>query len=252
MAQQVTASPSGTLASEGLQNTVSLAEPSTASPSNITLSTTAGTPYTPTSRSSSLLQYMSIAPTTTHSHHTSPTLYPLLRHNTTATTATKTTQSASPLFTADVSIPSTGNGSSSETGDSLYNYFYIFLAVFLVALAAGCWFFRRQRRMKRNGRRNLRHSALARDLDGLSAAPRRWLPASWRSDHGATAAARREEGLDESGIAPPPYQSASSGHGVPSARPAIPLKTFTLSTGVGTKPPGYLPTVTEIHPTDES
>ena len=88
--------------------------------------------------------------------------------------------------------------------------------------------------------------ALARDLDGW-VNTRRWMHGAWR--HNQTAAfVRREEGLNEHGEAPPPYQPKSevtvgqedAGTAQDSASGlTIPLRTLSRDAIEGSRPPEY-------------
>lgn len=222
--------------------------PTTSQPGTFTFT------YPSSTLAPSSVSSISSPPTTStsrpHSYtYTSPFTYTGPHHrNLTATTSTaSSTGSLSPLYTEDATY---GNSDSDSDRSSIYNYYYIFIALFLIAVVAGLYFVRRRRHAKRAGRRHLRQTALARDLDGWSG-PRRWLYGNWRTDH--VAQLRREEGLDESGNAPPPYQPGavgSAGRGDLHAPVAIPLRTFSR-THLGTKPPDYVPTIIEVHSEDE-
>lgn len=91
-----------------------------------------------------------------------------------------------------------------ERNEKAFNYYFLILAGIVFALAIGLWWIRRRkRRQKEQMRLNGQH-ALARDLDGW-ANSRRWMNGNWRQNQSPTVSGH-EEGLNEHGEAPPPYQ----------------------------------------------
>ncbi|KZF18931.1 hypothetical protein L228DRAFT_271565 [Xylona heveae TC161] len=97
------------------------------------------------------------------------------------------------------------DGQSGAQGqrDGLLNYYFLLLAILIIIIGVAYWVFHRRRKNKVARVRNSGQNALARDLDGW--APRsRWIYGGWRGVMGGNA--RHEEGLDEHGEAPPPYQ----------------------------------------------
>jgi hypothetical protein len=90
--------------------------------------------------------------------------------------------------------------------ESVFNYYFLFLAAFGVLLVVGLWMMHKRREKKKEQRRRSGHNALARDLDGW-VNTRRWMHGAWRPAAGFV---RREEGLNEHGEAPPPYQPKSA------------------------------------------
>jgi hypothetical protein len=90
--------------------------------------------------------------------------------------------------------------------ESVFNYYFLFLAAFGVLLVVGLWMIHKRREKKKEQRRRSGHNALARDLDGW-VNTRRWMHGAWRPAAGFV---RREEGLNEHGEAPPPYQPKSA------------------------------------------
>jgi hypothetical protein len=89
------------------------------------------------------------------------------------------------------------------------------------------------------------HNALARDMDGW-VNTRRWFHGTFRQNQSA-AFVRREEGLDERGEAPPPYQPKSdvnAAHATGTTQDAVsglavPMQTLSRDTAVQGRPPDY-------------
>ncbi|KAF2243948.1 hypothetical protein BU26DRAFT_436278 [Trematosphaeria pertusa] len=137
--------------------------------------------------------------------------------------------------------------------ESVFNYYFLFLAVFGVAVAVFLWWLHRRRKRRKEQMRLSGQNALARDLDGWINT-RRWFHGAWRHNQ-TTAFVRREEGLNEHGEAPPPYQPKSdvtAAHdGIaqdPATRLAIPLRTLSRDEIEQSRPPEYRETISRGGP----
>lgn len=129
--------------------------------------------------------------------------------------------------------------------ESVFNYYFLFLAAFGVLIVVGLWWIHRRRKRRKEQMRLSGHNALARDLDGW-VNTRRWMHGAWR--YNQPAFVRREEGLDEHGEAPPPYQPKSEATvaqgDIAAAQDAtagltIPLRTLSRDEIERSRPPGY-------------
>ncbi|ORY07671.1 hypothetical protein BCR34DRAFT_452086, partial [Clohesyomyces aquaticus] len=127
----------------------------------------------------------------------------------------------------------------------VFNYYFLFLAVFGVLVAISLWWIHRRRKRRKEQMRLSGQHALARDLDGW-VNTRRWMHGGWR--HNQSGFVRREEGLDEHGEAPPPYEpkgetsvavggANSTGEGT--ADISIPLRTLQRDDIERSRPPEY-------------
>lgn len=85
-----------------------------------------------------------------------------------------------------------------------FNYYFVFLAVLAVAIGILLWWLHHKRKKHLELRRMNGQRALARDMEGWVGV-RRFMHGR---HHGGTFV-RREEGLDETGAPPPPYQPKS-------------------------------------------
>ncbi|MCJ1365385.1 hypothetical protein MMC16_004506 [Acarospora aff. strigata] len=96
---------------------------------------------------------------------------------------------------------------------TLINYYFLLLFLLILIFLFLVWTFHRRRKQKRAASRNNRHNALARDLEGWLG-NRRWVSyggnggRGWRDviGGGGGGQGQRQEGLDERGEAPPPYE----------------------------------------------
>ncbi|KAH7135039.1 hypothetical protein B0J11DRAFT_412723, partial [Dendryphion nanum] len=127
-----------------------------------------------------------------------------------------------------------------------FNYYFLILAAFGVAVAIGLWLVRRRKRRQKEQMRLRGQNALARDLEGWSNS-RRWMHGTWRHNH-TSALVRREEGLNEHGEAPPPYHPKNnittvhnSSGGAPDAMAGLtaPLRTLSRDEAELPRPPAY-------------
>jgi hypothetical protein len=127
---------------------------------------------------------------------------------------------------------------------SVFNFYFLFLAAFGVLVAAFLWWFHLRRQRRKHAHRMSGQHAMAQDLEGWVGA-RRFMHGSY-GRYEAAGRVRREDGLDENGEAPPPYQpksevglnadavrGASSGGSL-----AIPLRAI-VRDGAAERPPGY-------------
>ncbi|QDS67881.1 hypothetical protein FKW77_008042 [Venturia effusa] len=96
-----------------------------------------------------------------------------------------------------------------DSHSGLLNYYFVFLALFICLLVIGVYFIHKRKRAQKQASRNSGENALARDLDGWTSGPRRWIVGHRREESRNTRSGREEEGLDEFGEAPPPYIQAT-------------------------------------------
>jgi hypothetical protein len=154
--------------------------------------------------------------------------------------ATDDTPGLFPFANPDSDQPDLEN----ERNQGVFNYYFLILAVFGVVIAVALWWIRRRRKRRKEQMRLSGQNALARDLDGW-VSTRRWMHGAWR--HNQTAGfVRREEGLNEHGEAPPPYQPKSEVTVAPDGTPqdatsglAIPLRTLSRDGIETVQPPEY-------------
>jgi hypothetical protein len=159
---------------------------------------------------------------------------------TSTTTMDDSPQGPSPLF--PLADPTTTDQQRSE---SVFNYYFLFLAAFGLLLVVGLWMIHKRRQKKKEQMRLSGHNALARDLDGW-VNTRRWVHGAWRPTAGFV---RREEGFNEHGEAPPPYQTKTADtvlvqgpDGTPhdlAANLTIPLRTLSRDEIERSRLPGY-------------
>lgn len=164
------------------------------------------------------------------------------------------TAAAVPTATLDPFIP-TGTTPGSDLDnqrEGLLNYYFIFIALAVIFLGLCAWLFHRRRRRLKARSQSRGRSALARDLHGWRA-PRRWMHGRWRSvSHGIGLLphhfqpARRpehepDEGVDEHGEPPPPYEPMHGRQHSGAALPpvTIPLRTLSRDGPLQPKPPDY-------------
>lgn len=147
------------------------------------------------------------------------------------------------------SIPSSDQDDPDDSHSGLLNYYFVFLALFICLLVIGVYFIHKRKRARKQAFRNSGQNALARDLDGWTGGPRRWIVGHRREESRNTRLGREEEGLNEFGEAPPPYIQATKtvdgqerGVEESQAHVQVPLSTLSRNeferpaTG---KPPGY-------------
>jgi len=174
-----------------------------------------------------------------------------------------TKDNAPPLQPAPTSSATSAasDTNSIDRESHLLNYYFVFLALAGVAVCVAGYMIHRRRRRRKAQFHNSGQTALARDLDGW-VNTRRWYYGSGRGGLGGSLA-RREEGLDEHGEAPPPYKPradattdtpgiAGGTTVLPSGEDhdavtglSIPLRTLSRAGRATLKPPGYQET---IHP----
>jgi hypothetical protein len=138
----------------------------------------------------------------------------------------------------------TTDRSDHDEDESVFNYYFLFLAVLGVLVGLLLWWLHWRRKQRKARMRRSGQDALARDLEGWTGT-RRFYHGSYGRHQ--VSYVRRQEGLDEHGEAPPPYQSKSDttvdapseqAHGTASSL-AIPLRTLPRDEGERARPPGY-------------
>lgn len=136
-----------------------------------------------------------------------PTSIPSVNITPTLTTfqTEKTASSASspnlspPSAPTPTPSPITNEGPHAD--EKIINFYFLFIAVFVVILFGLHWFYRRRKKRKIAIARTRGHNEIARDVEGLMG-NRRWRYGGRRA---FVSDVHREEGLDERGEAPPPY-----------------------------------------------
>lgn len=156
----------------------------------------------------------------------------------TSTTSRRTADIHPPLYQP----PSTGaqHDPNKERNEKAFNYYFLILGGIVLAIALFLWWVRRRKRLQKEQMRLSGQNALARDLDGW-ANSRRWLHGTWRQNQNATLT-RHDEGLNEQGEAPPPYQSkneVSSETRDPSTSLAVPMHALSRDELYSFRPPAY-------------
>jgi hypothetical protein len=161
-----------------------------------------------------------------------------------SSTASNATASATGEHTNDPLGPSSSQMHPGHIDPALKYYFLIAALLGVLAIALSWWARIRQRRRKEQMGLGRQH-ALERDMEGWINT-RRWYPGIRR--HNQTAAfIRREEGLNEHGEAPPPYEPetdvtvarAARDFQEPVGRMAIPLRTLSRDEIEQGRPPRY-------------
>ncbi|KAF2706154.1 hypothetical protein K504DRAFT_505114 [Pleomassaria siparia CBS 279.74] len=174
------------------------------------------------------------------------TLFTVSTEPNTTTSSTSSTTSGDPpdqypLF--PIAQPPDGE---QQRNESVFNYYFLFLAAFVAIIVVGLWLIHRRRKKRKEQMRLSGQHALARDLDGW-VNTRRWMHGNWRHNQ-ASAFVRREEGLNEHGEAPPPYQPKSdvtvSQGDVEATQDSargltIPLRALSRDEMERSQPPGY-------------
>ncbi|CAO2655543.1 Nn.00g043460.m01.CDS01 [Neocucurbitaria sp. VM-36] len=171
---------------------------------------------------------------------------------------TLTTVSSSPNATLSSSSPGTEQTSSDilpaainphdngTDNGAVFNYYFLFLVMFGVLVAVLLWWLQRQKKRRKELTRLGAQDALARDMEGWTNT-RRFMHGRYARNHQA-AFIRREEGLDEHGEAPPPYQpkneATEAQEPVEAAQTAasrvtIPLRTVAKDVIDRSRPPAY-------------
>lgn len=101
--------------------------------------------------------------------------------------------------------PATDGSTQQPVHDAyVFNYYFLFLALFAVLIATLLWWLHLRRKRQKQQRRLSGQHALARDVEGWAGA-RRFMHGRYGRFHTSTRV-RHIEGLDEHGEAPPPYQ----------------------------------------------
>ncbi|KAI9826683.1 MAG: hypothetical protein M1819_007317 [Sarea resinae] len=126
--------------------------------------------------------------------------------STPSSTAPSSSSASASASSTNSSAPSSTSSSSKHDDDGLLNYYFLLLAILVFFLIAGWWAFNRRKKNKSARARNNGQNALAMDLEGWTSNSR-WMHGGWRGMVGVgERREEREEGLDERGEAPPPYQ----------------------------------------------
>jgi hypothetical protein len=135
--------------------------------------------------------------------------------------------------------------SAHQPNESVFNYYFLFLVLFGLVVAVALWYLHRHRKKRKEQMRLSGQTALARDMDGWINT-RRWFHGAWRPNQ-TVAFVRREEGLNERGEPPPPYEPKSEA--TVSQQPngtqqslnglTIPLRTLSIEEVGQGRPPRY-------------
>ncbi|KAF2130490.1 hypothetical protein P153DRAFT_356249 [Dothidotthia symphoricarpi CBS 119687] len=99
------------------------------------------------------------------------------------------------------------DGQKLRTDENVFNYYFLFFALFGALVAGSLWWAHRRRKKQKEQTRLSGQHALAQDLEGLINTRRFMHGENSHSQTGALI--QREEGLDEHGEAPPPYKPKS-------------------------------------------
>ncbi|KAB2569356.1 hypothetical protein DBV05_g11959 [Lasiodiplodia theobromae] len=162
-----------------------------------------------------------------------------------------------------------GDSDSSLTRDGLLNLYFLFIAIVVILLVVALLLLHRRKKRRKAMMRNYGQSALAQDINGHhhNNNTSRWLPGPGRWMMGGAGASGThrapEEGLNERGEAPPPYNQPPGGPPQPAYAPGasyvamppppppgwqsdagltIPMRTLSRDTQ-GNKPPDYQETL---------
>lgn len=159
--------------------------------------------------------------------------------STTIPTGSSTATPYSPTATND-------NNDNRDVG-GLVNYYFVFLALFVLIACMGAFFMYRRKKKAMMMYRNGQSDALQQDVhlwDPTRARRRYWQGSRWRSADETDHASGRDEGLNENGEAPPPYMpkggnDEEANHHRAEEGVAVPMQTLSREqAGLG-KPPGY-------------
>jgi hypothetical protein len=124
--------------------------------------------------------------------------------------------------------------SDTQTSDTkAFNYYFLMLAILVALVALLLWLIHRRRKRQRALLRQGGQQALARDLEGWRNT-QRLMHGRYRAD--GAVLVHRDEGLDEHGEAPPPYQPKTEGT---AADVTIPLRSLARNEVERSHPPQY-------------
>ncbi|KAF1977299.1 hypothetical protein BU23DRAFT_293723 [Bimuria novae-zelandiae CBS 107.79] len=197
------------------------------------------------STTSSLTSEATISTSTSRSQF-SPTRSMTTSFTSSIVSNTTTPSSSSPT---DSGTPPTNDilpGSSlpdQDPNERVFHYYWLILALFGVFVATFLWWINRRRRKRKEQMRLSGQNALARDMEGWINT-RRWFHGAWRPNQ-TRAFLRREEGLNEHGEAPPPYQAKDDVTVTqgppqdPASGLSIPLRTLSRDEVDAGRPPDY-------------
>ncbi|KAF2449485.1 hypothetical protein P171DRAFT_480565 [Karstenula rhodostoma CBS 690.94] len=150
-------------------------------------------------------------------------------------TAASATSTSTPIST-DI-LP--GTTSTEDAHESAFKYYWLILALFGVLVTLSLWWINRRRTKRKERMRLSGRNALARDMEGW-VNTRRWYHGAWRPNE-TRLFTRREEGLNEQGEAPPPYQPKGDVTVAqdPATMISIPLRTLSREQVDAGRPPEY-------------
>jgi HAMP domain-containing protein len=114
-----------------------------------------------------------------------------------------------------------------------FRYYFLLLAILIVLIALFLWLINRWRKRQRDRLHRSGQQALARDLEGWTGT-HRLLHGRYRAN--GAVLVHRDEGLDEHGEAPPPYQPKTEGSAVDVS---IPLRALPRDEVERSRPPQY-------------
>ena len=166
------------------------------------------------------------------------------------------TMSTSATHRRDMSSRGSSTAENEEDDETVFNYYFLFLVAlgFLVTLLL--YWVHRRRIKKRQQLQGTVTRALARDIENWAAT--RHTRSATHIPHQASSHVRRQDGLDEHGEAPPPYQPKSDTSVTPSpvdgphdaGTPlAVPLRTLARDEVMRSQPPNYSASVHASGPT---
>jgi hypothetical protein len=183
---------------------------------------------------------LEVTPTTT------PTSITTLAYNTTSSPMSQPSNHTPPQL-----LPSTTDPNTDQIHDGfVFNYYFLFLAAVGILVVGLLWWLQRKKKRRKEQMRLSGQQALARDLEG-------W-PGSRRFMHGrygrnqTAAHTRVEDGLDENGEAPPPYQPktearvtsfAARGSQDAASNLSIPLRALSRDETERLHPPEHMGTI---------
>lgn len=182
-----------------------------------------------------------------------------------------------PAATTSLSPSNQDDNNSGMTDEHVFNYYFLLIAIFVAILLLAFVFAGKRRKRKTLALLTSRQEALRRDIEswpGRTRPPVNTLRGShasrfaggirnWgaRNGHDAVGVTRHDEGLDESGEAPPPYNPVDKppsiatgnrmGRGATDEDGGVAVPLRTMSRNNGAHPPGYMEIVSN-HGSDES
>jgi HAMP domain-containing protein len=143
------------------------------------------------------------------------------------------------LWSNDPNYPFTSADDEQDLDDApapdikAFHYYFLLLAILVVFIVLFLWLMNRLRKRQRNRLHESGQQALARDLEGWTAT-HRLIHGRYRAN--GAVLVHRDEGLDEHGEAPPPYQPKTEGT---AADVSIPLRALPRDEVERSRPPQY-------------